>query len=88
MNVKYAENYVFSSSASTCEMLTCCPFCPVKSCFLKAGILVAFEFENIFLGIGNLQTLVIKTQNRNVSSLLINLIFRNVSPVTPPSPST
>lgn len=36
VNVKYTENYVFSRSASTCEMLTCCLFCPVKSCSLKA----------------------------------------------------
>lgn len=48
MNAKYAENYVFSSSASTCEMLTCCLFCPVKSCSLKA--LVALEFEKYFPG--------------------------------------
>lgn len=52
MNVKHAENYVFSSSASTCEMLTCCLFCPLKSCSLQA--LVAFEFGKGFTGLGNL----------------------------------
>lgn len=46
MDLKYAEKYVFSSSAGTCEMLTCCLFCPVKGCSLKAP--VAFEFEKCF----------------------------------------
>lgn len=76
-NVKHAENYVFSSSVSTCEMLTCCPFCPLKSCSLQAS--VAFEFGKGFPGLGSLQTLTIKTQTRNASSLLISLIFRSLS---------
>lgn len=77
VNVKHAENCAFSSSASTCEMLTCCLVCPLKSCSLQA--LVAFEFGKGFPGLGNLQTLATKPQNRNASSLLISLIFRSLS---------
>lgn len=80
VNGKHGESYVFSRSVTTCETLTCCLFCPLKSC--SSQVLVAFEFGKGFPGLGSLQRLAIKTQTRNASSLLVSLIFRSLSPAS------
>lgn len=54
------QKTVFSSSVSTCEMLTCCLFCPFKTC--SSQMLVTFEFGKSFPGLGSLQTLAIKNK--------------------------